>query len=140
MGRFARAALKPMYELIEEGDGGFLRVMRSCLLPWEAIPPNIVPRQALCSNQMNPLNPVRIYLDSAGEGGPASLAILSIPERPTLVFLYGGAQEKMHSPAAITSEIYVFGLCASCGAEEFRILWGTKQLLQLFRGAQPKKR
>ena len=115
-----------MYELIAKGDGGFLRVMRSCLRLWEAILPNIVPRLALCSNQKNPLNPVRIYSDAGGEEGPASLAILSILERPTPIFLHGGAQEKMHLPAAITSEIYVFGLCASCGAAFAAVLKGAR--------------
>lgn len=66
------------------------------------------------SSQVNyGLHAVRVYSDATGEGGLASLAALSLPERPATASLIGRDPEELRELAVCSSKIYIFELCAA---------------------------
>ena len=62
MGRFGKAALKPVYGLIARGGGTLPRGMKKCLRRWELTRPNIAPRLMTSSEQAEGSNPVSILI------------------------------------------------------------------------------
>ena len=56
------------------------------------------------------LQAVRVYPDATGEGGLASLAARSLPERPATALLIGRDQEELRELAVCSSKIYIFEL------------------------------
>ena len=87
MGRFGRAATKPVYELIAKQGGTCPQSVKDCHRCWEFALPAIFPRLIWCLRNINPANPVRIYSDATGAGKLASVSFFSREEERQPVLL-----------------------------------------------------
>ena len=68
MGRFGRAAVRPIYELIAVGGGAFPRAVKGGRRWWGLALPAIAPRLITSAAQKNDFAPIRIY-SAATAGG-----------------------------------------------------------------------
>ena len=75
LGRFGRAAIRPLHELIAQGGGKPARALSECLRRRRQILPNIPPRVIKAPPEVDEDRPVRIYSDATGEGNMAGLVI-----------------------------------------------------------------
>ena len=107
MGRFGRAASKPICELITEGGGASPKAVKDCLKWRELILPAIVPRLITSPAQTNYSAPIRIRPGATGEGGFASVGFFSLNERPCPLLLFAQAEKKLRDTAARSNRIYV---------------------------------
>ena len=100
MGRFGKAALEPIRELLAAEGSTLSSAYQYSLRWWEDTLPSIAPRLILGSRQSGAPGPVRILSDATGEGGLACLTFLPIPERQAPVLLMGEAEEKLRRPSS----------------------------------------
>ena len=66
MGRFGRAALRPLYELIGKGGGVFSENFKRCFRLWVRALPTITPRLIMSYREIGDSEPLRIYSDATG--------------------------------------------------------------------------
>ena len=113
MGRFGRAALRPIYELISKGGGTLSRSFKQCLRRWVRVLPAIMPRLIVSFREPEDAEPFRIYSDATGEGALASICFppQSDPALPTL--LKGSSSGELDTMAASTNAISIFELFAT---------------------------
>ena len=112
MGRFGRAALRPIYELISQGGGPITGSFRRCLQWWVKVLPAIMPRLIMGFREPEEEEPFRIYSDATGEGNLASICFPPSAD-PALPFLLKGSSSgELNALAASTNAIFIFELFA----------------------------
>ena len=122
MGRFGRAALRPIYELIAQGGGNLPRDL-----------PAITPRRILSHDREGRSEPVRIYSDAAGGGNLASIAFLPQDSQELPVLLQGTADGELNAIAAPADPIYISELFATV-ATTFQLRAANREEGCLLRG------
>ena len=112
MGRFGRAALRPVYELISKGGGTLSRSLRQCLRWWVRVLPTITPRLIVSYVERGDSEPFRIYSDATGEGALASICFPPQAASALPVLLKGSPSGELDALAASTNAIFIFELFA----------------------------
>ena len=106
-GRFGRAALRPIYDLISICGGKLSQEFTTRLRRRVRVLPTITPRLILSYEEPETPEPFRIYSDATGEGNLASITFLprSNPDLPIL--LKGATDGELHALAASTNPLYI---------------------------------
>ena len=112
MGRFGRAALRPIYELISKGGGPLSRSFKLCLRWWVKILPAIMPRLIASFLEAEDSEPFRIYSDATGDGTLASICFAPPSALALPILLKGSSGEELCALAASTNTIFIFELFA----------------------------
>ena len=112
MGKFGRAALRPIYELIAKGGGKLSPDFEECLGLRARVLPAITPRLILSRESQGVSEPFRIYSDGAGGGKLASVTFSPRSNRVLPILLKGAADGGLNALAATTNPIYIFELFA----------------------------
>ena len=112
MGRFGRAALRPIYELISQGGGTLTVSFKRCLQWWVRVLPAIMPRLIMSFREPEDEEPFRIYSDATGEGNLASICFPPQANQALPFLLKGSSSGELDDLAASTNAIFIFELFA----------------------------
>ena len=112
MGRFGRAALRPIYELISQGGGTLTASFKRCLQWWVRVQPAIMPRLILSFREPEDAEPFRIYSDATGEGALASICFPPQADFALPFLLKGSSSGELNALAATANAISIFELFA----------------------------
>ena len=120
MGRFGKAALRPIYEMISRGGGSSTIAFRICLEWRKCVLPKIAPRIIKAPPEGEAERPVRVYSDATGDGSLASLVFWpDFYDKLPSVFK-SKADKMLQKLAETTNKIYIFELFAAA-ATVFRL-------------------
>ena len=112
MGRFGRAALRPIYELISKNGGKLSRSFKLCLSWWVKVLPAITPRLIVSFLETEDSEPFRIYFDATGEGALASICFAPPSKLSLPILSKGSSSGELSALAASTNAIFIFELFA----------------------------
>ena len=150
MGRFGRAALRPICELISKGGGTLSRSLKQCLRWWVRVLPTIMPRLITSYREREDSEPFRIYSDATGEGTLASICFFPQTVSALPVLLKGSSSGELNALTASTNAIFIFELFAMAASvfqlreqlagKEPYFLWITRQPAQLSPLEHPGRR
>ena len=121
-GRFGRAALRPIYELIAEEGGAIPRSVKDCLRRRASVLPTVDSSLVLSLRRRGPADPEasqrpgrprrvpadRIYSDAAGSGELANTSFLSRDDGHLPALLVAQPDQMLQDLEATSDEIYIF--------------------------------
>ena len=113
MGRFGRADLRPLSDLIGRGGGIPSPDFKGLLRWWVLVLPAITPRLISSYQEPEDAEPLRIFSDAAGEGKLASSFFFSGSNLALPVLLRGSSRGELNALAATTNPTYNYELFAT---------------------------